>query len=159
MEYEQRKGKLDARGRSFGVVVARFNELISRELLHGALDCLERHNAARVEVFWTPGTFEIPALARRLAQVGRFHAIICLGAVIRGDTPHFEYIAGQVARGVARVYYETGIPTIFGIITADTVDQAVERAGTKHGNKGWDAAISAIELCDLEAQLKEGAQA
>jgi 6,7-dimethyl-8-ribityllumazine synthase len=155
MDYLQHKGKMDARGKSFGVLVARFNEFISKELLDGALDCLERHNANRVEVFWTPGSFEIPPLARKLAQSGRFQGIICLGAVIRGDTPHFDYIASQVARGVANVYYETGVPTIFGIITADTVDQAVERAGTKQGNKGWDAALSVIELSDLEAQLKE----
>jgi 6,7-dimethyl-8-ribityllumazine synthase len=153
-EYKEYKGKLDGTGKKFALIVSRFNEFIAHELLAGALDCLERHNVNDIEIFWTAGAFEIPALAKRIADLSRFDGIICLGAVIRGDTPHFDYIAAEAARGVAKVYYKTGIPTIFGIITADTIEQAIERAGTKAGNKGWDAALSALELVNLHAQLK-----
>ena len=143
------------KGQRFGIVVSRFNEFISSRLLDGALDCLRRHGAADedITVAWTPGSFEIPAVAKRMAGGGNFDAVICLGAVIRGGTPHFDYIAGQVAKGVAQVGLETGVPTIFGVITTDTVEQAVERAGTKAGNKGADAAAGAIEMVNLMAAL------
>jgi len=147
------KGKLDASGRHFAIVVSRFNEFISKELLDGALDCLERHKAGGVDVVWVPGAFEIPAVARQLAESKRYDGIVALGAIIRGETPHFEYIASTAAKGVAKVHYQTGVPTVFGIVTADTVDQAINRAGTKSGNKGWTAALSAIELVDLKTQL------
>jgi len=153
-EYKEYKGKLDATGKKFALVVSRFNEFIAHDLIRGAIDCLERHTAAEIEIFWTVGSYEIPPLAKKIADMNRFDAIICLGAIIRGDTPHFEYIAAEAARGIAKVYYKTGIPTIFGIITADTIEQAIERAGTKAGNKGWDAALSAIELTNLQTQLK-----
>lgn len=149
MERREFKGRLDATGRSFALVVSRFNELISRELLAGALDCLERHNARAVDIVWVPGSFEIPPVARRLAQSRRYDGIVGLGAVIRGDTPHAEYISSEVAKGLAKVALETGVPVTFGIITADTLEQALERAGAKQGNKGWNAALSAIELANL----------
>ncbi len=153
MDYPEYKGGLDAKGKRFCIILPRFNEFISKELLRGAIDCLSRHGATEIEVFWTPGSFEIPPLAKRLALSRKYDAIICLGAVIRGDTPHFEYISAEVSRGVARVYYETGVPTVFGVITSDTIEQAIERAGTKAGNKGWDAALSAIELVNLHSKL------
>jgi len=153
MQHKEIKGKLDASGKQFAIVVARFNEFISKELLGGALDCLERHKASSVEVFWTPGCFEIPAVARQLADSTRYDAIIALGAIIRGETPHFEYVAAEAARGVARVHYESGVPAVFGIVTADTVDQAIDRAGAKSGNRGWSAALAAIELVDLKGQI------
>lgn len=153
MQRKELKGRLDASGKQFAIVVSRFNEFISKELLSGALDCLERHKAGGADIVWVPGSFEIPAIARTLAESKRYDAIIALGAVIRGETPHFEYVAGEAARGVAKVHYSTGVPTIFGIVTADTVDQAINRAGTKSGNKGWNAALSAIELVDLKNQL------
>jgi 6,7-dimethyl-8-ribityllumazine synthase len=153
MDRKEFKGKLDASGKRFAIVVSRFNEFISKELLGGALDCLERHKATNVEIIWVPGSFEIAPIARQLAEAGRHDAIICLGAIIRGATPHFEYVAAEAAKGIAQVYFKTGVPTIFGVITADTVDQAIDRAGTKSGNKGWSAALSAIELVDLKQQL------
>ncbi len=149
MERREFKGKLDATGKSFAVLVSRFNELISRELLAGALDCLERHNAKAVDIFWVPGSFELPAVARQLAQSRRYNGIVSLGAVIRGDTPHAEYISAEVAKGLAQVAMESGIPVTFGVITADTLEQALERAGAKQGNKGFNAALSAIELSNL----------
>lgn len=153
------EGNFLAAGRRFGIVVSRFNEFITGRLLEGALDSLRRHGVKEedIEVAWTPGTFEIPIVAKTMAEAGRFDAIICLGAVIRGATPHFEYIASEVAKGVAQVGLSTGVPTIFGVITADTVDQAVERAGTKSGNKGADAAKAAIEMANLMRELKSGA--
>lgn len=149
------EGVLDGRKRSFGIVVSRFNEAISVRLLEGALDCLKRHNTddSKIEVVWVPGSFELPSAARRVTQTGRHDAIICLGALIRGATPHFDYIASEVAKGVARVGEESGIPTIFGVITADSLDQAIERSGGKAGNKGWNAALSALEMADLFAKL------
>ncbi|NIM06173.1 MAG: 6,7-dimethyl-8-ribityllumazine synthase, partial [Armatimonadetes bacterium] len=151
------EGNLLAAGRRFGVVVSRFNELISTRLLEGALDILSRHGAkdTDIEVAWTPGTFEMPLVAKTLAESKRFDAIICLGAIIRGGTPHFEYIAAEAAKGIAQVNLSTGIPAIFGIITADTIDQAVERAGTKSGNKGADAAKAAIEMANLMREVKK----
>lgn len=149
MERREFKGRLDATGRTFALVVSRFNELISRELLAGALDCLERHSAKAVDIFWVPGSFEIPPVVRQLAASKRYDGIVGLGAVIRGDTPHAEYISAEVAKGLAKVAMETGVPVSFGIITADTLEQALERAGAKQGNKGWNAALSAIELANL----------
>jgi len=149
------EGQLLGTGLRFALVVSRFNEFISRKLLEGALDALGRHGVVGddVEVAWVPGSFEIPLVARRLAESGRYHAVICLGAVIRGATPHFEYIAAEVAKGVAHVGLETGVPVLFGVLTTDTIEQAVERAGTKAGNKGFDAAMGAIEMANLMRKL------
>lgn len=148
-------GNLSAENRNFAIVISRFNEFISGKLLEGALDCLNRHNAddKNIKIFWVPGSFEIPLIANRLAKGKKFDAVICLGAVLRGSTPHFEYIAAEVSKGIAHTALESGLPVIFGIITADTLEQAIERAGTKAGNKGWDAALSAIEMCDLISKL------
>jgi 6,7-dimethyl-8-ribityllumazine synthase len=149
--YRVFEGVLDGRKKSFGIVVSRFNEAISVRLLEGALDCLKRHNTdeKRVDVAWVPGAFEIPVAARNMAAIGKYDAVICLGALVRGATPHFDYIASEVAKGVARLAQETGIPASFGVITADSLEQAVERSGGKAGNKGWDAAMSALEMADL----------
>jgi 6,7-dimethyl-8-ribityllumazine synthase len=151
------EGHLVGQGLRFGLVVGRFNEFITNRLLAGALDALTRHGVAQedVDVAWVPGAFEIPLVARKLALRGRYDAVVCLGAVIRGSTPHFEYVAAEVAKGVARVGLETGVPVIFGVITADTLEQAIERAGTKAGNKGWHAAVSAIEMANLMRRLPE----
>jgi 6,7-dimethyl-8-ribityllumazine synthase len=151
------EGHLVGQGLRFGLVVGRFNEFITNRLLAGAMDALMRHGVAQedVDVAWVPGAFEIPLVARRLALRGRYDAVVCLGAVIRGSTPHFEYVAAEVAKGVARVGLETGVPVIFGVITADTLEQAIERAGTKAGNKGWHAAVSAIEMANLMRRLPE----
>lgn len=148
---EQIQGILSAEGRKFAIVISRFNEFISGKLLEGALDCLNRHKAAEknITIFRVPGSFEIPLIAKKVADSGNYQAVICLGAVIRGATPHFEYIASEVAKGVAQASLQSGVPVIFGIITSDTIEQAIERAGTKAGNKGWDAALSAIEMADL----------
>jgi 6,7-dimethyl-8-ribityllumazine synthase len=149
------EGFLSGEGLRFAVVVSRFNEFISSKLLSGAWDCLTRHGAdgALVDVAWVPGAFEIPLIAQRLAATKRYDAIICLGAVIRGSTPHFDYVSGEVAKGVAKVQLDAGIPVIFGVLTTDTIEQAVERAGTKAGNKGWDAAVSALEMANLVKRL------
>jgi len=149
------KGELNATGKKFAVVVGRFNEFITSRLLDGALDCLTRHGAGDgdIDVVWVPGAFEIPLVAKRLAGAGRHHAVICLGAVIRGQTPHFDYVAAEVAKGVAQVSLGSEVPTTFGVLTTDTIEQAIERAGTKAGNKGADAALAAIELADLLAKL------
>lgn len=150
------EGQLNAREKSFGVVVSRFNELICKKLLEGAFDCLSRHGAdlKKIDVAWVPGAFEIPFTTKRMAESGKYNAIICLGAVIRGDTPHFEYIAAEVTKGIAQVALDTGCPVSYGVITPDTLEQAIERAGTKAGNKGWDAALGAIEMADLFSTLK-----
>jgi 6,7-dimethyl-8-ribityllumazine synthase len=152
MDVKEYKGKLDATGKRFSIVVSRFNELVSKQLLAGALDCLERHNAKSAGVVWVSGAFEIPAICLRLASSKTCDAVIALGAVIRGDTSHAEYISAEVAKGLAHVYMETGVPATFGVITADTLEQALERAGAKAGNKGWTAALTAIEMADLEKQ-------
>ena len=151
------EGKLSAEGRSFGVVASRFNDFIVRALLDGTLDAMERHGGdlGSVDVVWVPGSYEIPVAARQLALSGRYDAIICLGAVIRGATAHFEYVAGGVAGGVSAVALETGVPVIFGVITTETIEQAIERAGTKLGNKGFEAAATAIEMADLMPRLRE----
>ncbi|ADL08428.1 6,7-dimethyl-8-ribityllumazine synthase [Thermosediminibacter oceani] len=149
------QAKLTAENLRFGIVVGRFNEFITGKLLEGALDCLVRHGAAdgAIEIYWVPGSFEIPLTAKMLAESKRFDAVICLGAVIRGATPHFDYVAAEVSKGIALVSLETGVPTIFGVLTTDTIEQAVERAGTKAGNKGWDAALTAIEMANLKKLL------
>ncbi len=149
------KGNLIGKGKRFALIVSRFNEFISQRLLEGAVDCLLRHGVAENDItaYWTPGSFEIPGLARRLLK-GQIDGVICLGTIIRGETPHFDYIAGEVTKGIAALNMEGGAPVVYGIITADTTDQAIERAGTKMGNKGWDAALTGLELADLYAQLK-----
>jgi 6,7-dimethyl-8-ribityllumazine synthase len=145
------EGMLIGKGLKFGLVISRFNEFISKKLLEGAQDALHRHgvNDDDVDIAWTPGSFEIPMVALKLAQTKRYDAIVCLGAVIRGGTPHFEYIATELSKGIARVALETGLPVTHGVITADTLEQAIERAGTKMGNKGFDAAVNAIEMANL----------
>jgi 6,7-dimethyl-8-ribityllumazine synthase len=149
------EGVLDAKNKKYVIVVSRFNEFISNKLVDGALDCLIRHGAdeKNISIVWVPGSFEIPVTATKLAKSDKNDAIICLGAVIRGDTPHFEYVANEAAKGIAQVSISTGKPVIFGIITADSIEQAIERAGTKAGNKGWDAALSAIEMSTLLPKL------
>jgi len=151
------EGKLTGEGRKFGIVVSRFNEFISKKLLEGALDCLVRHNAADgdIDVVWVPGSFEIPLAALKMAEGKKYHAIICLGAVIRGDTPHFNFIASEVTKGVAMAGLQTGMPVIYGVLTPDTLEQAIERAGTKSGNKGAQAAMAALEMADLFAKFGE----
>ena len=149
------EGHLVATGLKFGVVVARFNELLSSRLLAGAKDALVRHGAVEsdIDIAWVPGAFEIPLLASKLAASGRYDAILALGVVIRGGTPHFEYVSAEVSKGVAKVSMDSGVPVSFGVITADTIEQAVERAGTKAGNKGWEAAEAAIEMANLVKQI------
>jgi len=149
------EGKLEARGCTFAIILSRFNDFIGSKLLEGALDALLRHGAeeSKIEVIRVPGAFEIPLVAKKAARSGKYNAIICLGAVIRGATPHFEYIAAEVAKGIAMVSLETELPLTFGILTTDNIEQAIERAGTKSGNKGWDAAVSAIEMVNLLRQL------
>ena len=148
-------GNLIATGKKFAIVASRFNEFITSKLINGAQDCFLRHGtkAKDLDVIWVPGSFEIPPTAKNLAKTKKYNAIICLGAVIRGETPHFDYISSEVAKGVASVAMDTGLPVIFGIITADTLEQSIERAGTKAGNKGFDAALSAIELSNLYDQI------
>jgi 6,7-dimethyl-8-ribityllumazine synthase len=145
------EGALLGKGLKFAVVASRFNEFITRKLLEGARDALLRHgvNEEDIETAWVPGSFEIPLVAKRLAQAKRYNAVVCLGAVIRGGTPHFEYVAAEVTKGIAQVSLETGVPVIYGVITADTLEQAIERAGTKEGNEGFKAAVSAIEMANL----------
>jgi 6,7-dimethyl-8-ribityllumazine synthase len=149
------EGNLIAKGKKFCIVASRFNDFITKELISGCQDTLLRHGAEEkdISIFWVPGAFEIPLVASKLAKKG-FSAIICLGAVIRGSTPHFDYICSEVSKGIARVSLQSGIPVIFGIITADTIEQAIERAGTKEGNKGRDAALNAIEMANLLEQIK-----
>ncbi|MFI5341027.1 MAG: 6,7-dimethyl-8-ribityllumazine synthase [Candidatus Methylomirabilales bacterium] len=150
------EGALAAKGFTFGIVMSRTNEFITARLLEGALDALRRHGAEedRITVVKVPGSFEIPLVAKRLATSGQYSALICLGTVIRGATPHFEYIAAEVSKGVAAASLETGVPIGFGVLTTDSIDQAVERAGTKGGNKGFDAACSAIEMANLFRELQ-----
>ena len=149
------EGHLNAEQLKFGIVVGRFNDFITGRLLEGAMDALVRHGAdeQQITIVKVPGSFEIPLASRKLALSGAYDAVICLGAVIRGSTPHFDYVASEVAKGVAMIGLETGIPVIFGVLTTDTIEQAVERAGTKSGNKGWSAAVSAIEMANLLKQI------
>jgi 6,7-dimethyl-8-ribityllumazine synthase len=155
MKIKTIEGKLQAGDLRFGIVVSRFNDFITSRLLDGALDGLLRHGATEkdIEIVRVPGAFEIPLAAKKMATGGQFDAIVCLGTVIRGATPHFEYVASEVSKGIASASLETGVPITFGVITADNIEQAVERAGTKAGNKGWDAAVTAIEMARVLKQL------
>jgi len=149
------EGHLDGKGRRFGIVVSRFNSFISERLLEGALDALVRHGTKDddIDVVRVPGSFEIPFFAKKLAESGKYQAVICLGALIRGATPHFDYISAECTKGIAQASLETGVPVVYGVITTDTIEQAIERAGTKAGNKGHDAAMAALEEADLVARL------
>ena len=149
------QGNVTAQGLKFGIIAARFNDFITGRLVEGALDGLQRHGAAEkdIEIVKVPGAYEIPLAAKMLAQSKKYDAIICLGAVIRGATPHFEYVSSEVSKGIASVSLESSVPVIFGVLTTDTIEQAIERAGTKSGNKGWDAALSAIEMANLMRQI------
>lgn len=150
------EGKLSAETLKFGLVVGRFNEFIGSKLLSGALDCLKRHGATEdnIEISWVPGAFEIPLVAKKMVAMKKYDAVICLGAVIKGSTPHFDYVSSEVSKGVAHVSLETETPVIFSVLTTDNIEQAIERAGTKAGNKGWDGAMSAIEMANLMKELK-----
>lgn len=145
------KGQLSAAGKKFALCVSRFNSLLTEQLLKGAKDCLQRHGAdeGSYDEYWVPGSFELPYIAARLVQKEQYDAIVCLGAVVRGDTPHFEYIAAEVTKGIAQLALKSGTPVIYGVITVDTLEQGLERAGTKSGNKGWDAALNAMEMVSL----------
>lgn len=149
------QGDLSAKGGKFGIVASRFNDFITARLLEGAIDALMRHGAsdADIDVVRVPGAYEIPLAAQAMARSKKYHAVICLGAVIRGATPHFEYVSAEVSKGVAAASLDAGLPVVFGVLTTDTIEQAVERAGTKSGNKGWDAALSAIEMANVMKQL------
>lgn len=150
------EGHLVSEGLKYGIVVGRFNEFITSKLLSGALDALKRHGVKdeEVHVAWVPGAFEIPFAAQKMAECGKYDAVITLGTVIRGSTSHYDYVCNEVAKGVAAIGLKTGVPTIFGVVTTENIEQAIERAGTKAGNKGWDAAISAIEMANLTKMLK-----
>jgi 6,7-dimethyl-8-ribityllumazine synthase len=149
------EGKISAEGYRFGLVVSRFNDFISSKLVEGAMDALKRHGANEEQIVMVkvPGAFEIPLVAKKLAESGKVDAVICLGAVIRGSTPHFDYVAAEVSKGIAVVALETKVPVAFGVLTTDNLEQAIERAGTKSGNKGWDAAVAAMEMVNLFKQL------
>lgn len=150
------EGNLTAKGKKFAIVASRFNDFVTKELLRGCIDTLLRHGVDEkdLSVAWVPGGFEIPMIAQQLARTKNYDAVVCLGTVIRGATPHFDYIASEVAKGIAKVSLDTGLPVIFGVITADTIEQAIERAGTKDGNKGRDAAMNAIEMANLLEEIK-----
>lgn len=149
------EGHLSGEGQKIGIVAGRFNEFITSKLIEGSLDCLKRHSVDldKVDIAWVPGSYEIPLAAQKMAQTKKYNAIICLGAVIRGSTPHFDYVAAEVSKGIAKVSLDENIPVVFGVITTDTIEQAIERAGTKAGNKGWDAALGAIEMASLFKKL------
>ncbi|WP_368652985.1 6,7-dimethyl-8-ribityllumazine synthase [Ornithinibacillus sp. 4-3] len=149
------EGNLIAQGLRFGIIVGRFNEFIGGKLLEGALDALRRHGVEEkeIEITWVPGAFEIPLVAKKMVKSNMYDVVICLGAVIRGSTPHFDYVSAEVTKGIASVSLETEVPVIFGVLTTDTIEQAIERAGTKAGNKGYDAAVTAIEMANLLKQL------
>ena len=149
------KADLSAKGKKFAIVISRFNEFISSKLLEGCIDTLNRHGVQEnlIDVIWVPGAFEIPMLALKAAKTKKYDAVICLGTVIRGATPHFEFVASEAAKGIAKASLDTNVPCIFGVITADNIEQAIERAGTKDGNKGRDAALSAIEMANLYAKV------
>ncbi|MFQ5452917.1 MAG: 6,7-dimethyl-8-ribityllumazine synthase [Candidatus Zixiibacteriota bacterium] len=156
MNYKIYEGKLEAAGKRFALVVSRFNNFLTDKLLEGAVDCLNRHGAdeTNISVAYVPGAFEIPYAASKFARSDKYDAVICLGAIIRGDTPHFDYIANEASKGIAKIALESGRPVIYGLVTADNLEQAIERSGTKAGNKGWDAAQSAIEMTNLYASLE-----
>ena len=152
------EGKFDARGEKIAIVGSRFNDFFTSELMEGALDCLRRHGVAedQIDTAWVPGGFEIPFAAKRFVETGRYAAVICVGCIIQGDTPHFGLVAGEVTKGIAQVSLDSNIPVVYGIVTAETLDQAIERSGTKAGNKGFDAAMTALEMIDLCANISEG---
>jgi len=149
------EGDLVAKNKRFALIVSRFNELIGRKLMEGALDCLKRHEASddNIDIIWVPGAFEIPLTAKKAAKTGKYDAVVCLGAVIRGETPHFDFVASEASKGIAQAGLETGVPIIFGVITTDTVEQAINRAGTTAGNRGFDAALTAIEMSNLMGKI------
>jgi 6,7-dimethyl-8-ribityllumazine synthase len=151
------KGNLTGKGKKFGIVVSRFNEFVSSKLVDGAVDTLTRHEAKEsdISVAWVPGSFEIPMIAKKMAASKDYDAVICLGVVIRGETPHFDFVASEAAKGIAKVAMESDAPCVFGIVTADTLEQALDRAGIKSGNKGRDAAMAAMELCELYSKIKK----
>ena len=151
------EGQLDATGKKMGVIASRFNDFITNKLLDGVQDCFVRHggNEKDIHVAWVPGSFEVPSVTKLMAESGKYDAIVCIGAVIRGATPHFDYIAAEVTKGIAQISLSNKIPIVYGIITSDSIEQAIERAGTKMGNKGWDAALAAIEMMNLYLQLKK----
>ncbi len=151
MSYTKFEGNLQAKGYKFGLIVSRFNNFLTDKLLKGAVDCLNRHGASedKISVAYCPGAFEVPYVASIMAKSGKYDAVICLGAVIRGDTPHFDYIANETTKGIAKLALDLDLPVIYGIVTADTLEQAIERSGAKAGNKGWNAAEAAIELVNL----------
>ncbi|MDR0513494.1 MAG: 6,7-dimethyl-8-ribityllumazine synthase [Treponema sp.] len=153
--YAQINGNLRGEGKRFAIVVGRFNSMITERLFEGALDCFQRHGGKEEDltVIRVPGAFEIPLVAMKLAKGGKYDAVICLGAIIRGSTPHFDYVAAEAAKGVANAAMNSGLPVIFGILTTDSIEQAIERAGTKAGNKGWDAMLSGIEMADIYKQI------
>ncbi len=157
MSYNTIEGKLDASGLKFAIVVARFNSFITERLLDGAIDGLVRHGAKEeeIDVVRVPGSWELPLAVSEVAKSGKYNAILCLGAVIRGDTPHFDYVAGEATKGVSQVSMQTGVPIAFGVLTTNTVEQAVDRAGAKQGNKGFDAAMTAIEMANVLKRLRE----
>ena len=152
------EGNFDARGARIAIVGSRFNDFFTTELMEGALDCLHRHGVTdeQIDTAWVPGGFEIPFAAKRFAQTGRYAAVICVGCIIQGDTPHFQFVSGEVTKGIAQVGMDSNIPVIYGIVTAETLDQAIERSGTKAGNKGFDAALTALEMIDLCATIDKG---
>jgi len=155
MSHKIFEGTLRAEGFKYGIVVSRFNNFLTDKLIEGALDCLKRHGADEnnIGVAYVPGAFEIPYVASRIAKSGKYDAIICLGAIIRGDTPHFDYIANEASKGIAKIAIDSGLPVIYGLVTADNLEQAIERAGTKAGNKGWDAAEAAVEMLNLYKEI------
>ncbi len=152
------EGKFDARGKHIAVVGSRFNDFFTSELMAGAIDCLQRHGVGedQIDTAWVPGGFEIPIAAKRFVKSGRYAAVICVGCIIQGDTPHFQYVSSEVTKGIAQVARDSNIPVVYGIVTAETLDQAIERSGTKAGNKGFDAALTALEMIDLCAEIDAG---
>ena len=155
MKMKEYGGVLSAQGRKFGLVISRFNDFLTRPLLQGAVDCLVRHGAAEEDlaVAWVPGAFELPIVAKKMAESGKYDAVICLGAVIRGSTTHYDYVCNESSKGIAQVGMQTGVPTIFSVVTTENIEQAIERAGTKAGNKGADGAMSAMEMVNLLKKL------
>ncbi|MFH1843860.1 MAG: 6,7-dimethyl-8-ribityllumazine synthase [bacterium] len=152
------QGRFDAGGKKIAIVASRFNEFFTGELLAGARDCLTRHGVEeeQIDLAWVPGSFEIPMAAKKLVETGRYAAVICVGCLIQGDTPHFHYISAEVTKGIAQVSLDSSVPVVYGVVTAETLDQAIERAGTKAGNKGFDAALTALEMIDLWADIDAG---
>jgi len=152
------EGHFDARGKQIAIVASRFNDFFTRELMDGAQDCLRRHGVTeeQIDVAWVPGGFEVPLTAKRFVESGRYAAVICLSCIIQGDTPHFHYVSSEITKGIAQVSLDSNIPVVYGVVTAETLDQAIERSGTKAGNKGFDAALTALEMIDLFSAIEEG---